>query len=73
MNFYQCKLRRGAGFATFWIEERGAKVGARVELLKPKEFWEVLEVYRPPMTEEQLSAKQRNDRNALPSIVGARG
>lgn len=73
MNLYQCKLQRGTGVITCWIEERGAKVGYRVEILPDKNWWDVVEVYQPPMTKEQLSAKQRNDRNALPSIVPAKG
>jgi hypothetical protein len=71
--WYQCRLRHDDGGETIaWIEERGAKVGdrpTRVELTTADgDFWEVIEVFQPPMKGEALRQKQANDRNALPSI-----
>lgn len=71
--YYQCEMKRGDARTVGWIEERGAKVGSRVELKSADgEFWEVVEVYQPGLQEAQLRAKQANDRNALPSIAGNR-
>lgn len=61
----QCRLRKaskvGAGFAyqTAWIEQRGAKQGARVELKPSGEMWTVDMVYGVELEEEQLKENQR--------------
>ena len=70
--WYQCKFRGADGGETVaWIEERGASVGAMVELVTADgKFWEVLEVYEPPMNGAALREKQTKDRNSLPSIIG---
>lgn len=69
--FYQCELTAKDGAKTkAWIDERGAKEGALVELLTADgKFWTVEKVYQPGLTGEALRQKQANDRNALPSIV----
>lgn len=73
-TYFQCMMRRGPGGAETtigWIEARGAKVGARVELLdleRPQDFWTVAEVWQPPMDKAALQAKQGRDRNAFASI-----
>lgn len=70
--FYQCRLSRGIEKTVGWIPERGAIVGAQVELLEfGKELWKVDEVFNTPMTQTQLSDKQRRDRGSLSSLVGA--
>lgn len=51
-----------------WIEERGAKVGASVELVGDG-FWTVTAVYNH-MTGEALRDKQQKDRGSLPSTIG---
>lgn len=70
--YYQCKLRRGTEETVGWIEARGAKLGARVELLdmdRPKELWTVQQVaYSAPMEKAALQAKQAHDRKGFPSI-----
>ena len=69
--YRQCRMRRGEAVTTGWIPERGAKVGAEVELLTGDgEFWKVEAVFDPPLTESALRAKQTADRNSLPSIAG---
>ncbi len=70
--YYQCKLRNGSAETVGWVEERGAKVGADVELAEDGSFWRVLEVWQPGLDEVALRSKQKNDRNALPSLVGKR-
>lgn len=70
----QCKFQHGNAFTVAWIDERGAIVGKDVELVTADgKFWRVVEVYEPGMDESVLRAKQKMDRNALPSIVGQKG
>lgn len=72
-TYFQCRLARGTERTTGWLEARGARQGLRVQLLdmdRPGELWEVVEVYAAPLSKSQLTAKQLRDRNALPSIVG---
>jgi hypothetical protein len=45
---YQCLLRQGDTRSIAWIEERGAKVGACVEIKGEDGLWDVAEVYEPP-------------------------
>lgn len=72
--WFQCRFRKGPAETVAWIEERGARVGALVELKTADgEQWEVVEVYSPGLDGATLRAKQANDRNALPSIVGTKG
>lgn len=72
--FYQCEMTRDGAKTIGWIDERGAKVGYEVELLTGDgKFWRVTKVFHPGMTEQALHTKQRNDRNSLPSLVGAKG
>lgn len=74
--YYQCKLERykvhdSAEVTVGWIEARGAKIGARVELLdlsNPKDLWTVVEVGAHPLDKKTLQAKQAADRKSLPSI-----
>lgn len=77
MKYFQCVLRKltddpyGAAETVAWIEERGAKEGLEVELKSlDGEFWRVHKVYGIGLDAQALLAKQANDRNALPSIVG---
>ena len=69
-TYYQCRLRRAESETIGWIEERGAKVGASVELKTADgERWDVVEVFTPGLDAAKLREKQQNDRNALPSIA----
>lgn len=71
IQYYQCKLSmvRMPGRHTIgWIEKRGAKVGAKVEMLPSKEFWEVIEVFDHGMPEDMLKEHQRNHRKSFASI-----
>ena len=73
-TYFQCRMRHGSSETVGWIEERGAKVGARVELKSADSaFWDVVDVARPGLDEAKLREKQSNDRNALPSIIGQVG
>ncbi len=67
-TYRMCGLAQGNQRSTGWIEERGAKLGARVEIEELGGFWEVTGVGLTEMTREQLSAKQRADRASCQSI-----
>lgn len=67
-QYFQCRLRRGDTETIGWIEARGAKVGASVELLPSREWWEVTEVYEHGLPEEDLKKLQSMHRRSLPSI-----
>jgi hypothetical protein len=71
MRFYQCRFRRGAERTVAWIEERGAKVGAWVDLesLDEGEPWEVEAVFDAPLEDRSLKDLQRLNRKSLSSIM----
>ena len=71
-QYFQCRLRRGDSETVGWIEARGAKVGASVELLPAREMWEVVEVFDHGIPREMLKEQQRLHRNSLPSVEGMR-
>jgi hypothetical protein len=67
-QYFQCRLRRGDSHTTGWIEARGAKVGATVELLPSREMWEVAQVYAHGLPEDVLKEQQKLNRGSLPSV-----
>lgn len=66
MRFYQW-LRQGDATTVGWIEERGARLGARVEVPECGGLWRVAAVYQPPLDAETLREKQRIDRKGMPT------
>lgn len=67
-QFQQCRLTRDGQEMTAWIEARGAKPGATVELLPSRELWTVAEVYDHALPEDVLKESQRLNRRSLPSV-----
>lgn len=67
-TYYQCHLTRGCTETTRWIEGRGAKVGATVEVLPDRELWTVTKVFHPGLPESVLRDNQRLNRGSLPSV-----
>lgn len=67
-QFQQCRLRRGTAETVGWIEKRGARRGARVELLPSRELWDVVEVFAHTLPEDSLRETQRLNRRSLPSV-----
>jgi hypothetical protein len=69
--FAQCKFRRGTERTVAWIEARGAKVGARVELKTLDDLgpWIVEAVFGAPLAAEALETLQRLNRKSLSSIM----
>jgi hypothetical protein len=53
---------------TGWIEARGAKVGAAVQLLPSGDMWDVAEVFKRGLPENLLKEHQRLNRGSLPSV-----
>lgn len=66
----QCELSRGSERTILWIDNRGAIEGASVELVGSG-MWRVETVYPTDVSSTDIREKQRMDRNALPSIIGA--
>lgn len=70
-KYFQCELIHGDRVMVAWIEDRGARVGARVEIKADADrLWWVRKVYTPGIEHSALLKKQANDRNSLPSIIG---
>lgn len=68
-NYFQCTLRHENTTTSGWIEERGARIGAKVELeRKSGVFWDVVAVYGPALPENMLREHQRMNRGSLPSV-----
>ena len=67
-EYLQCRLTNGTMYTHGWIEKRGAKVGAKVDVLDLDGLWEVLDVGSYSMTSEELSEKERARRNGSKSI-----
>lgn len=68
-NYRMCALSQGAQRTMGWIEDRGAKVGASVEIKELGGFWTVTSVGETSLTQQQLREKQSRDRNAFASIT----
>lgn len=71
MLYYQCRFRRGSERTVAWIEARGAKLGAQVELttLDDNGPWVVEDVSRASLKEDALKDLQRLNRKSLSSIM----
>lgn len=71
MLYHQCRFRRGSERTVAWIEARGAKLGAQVELetLDDEGPWTVEAVLGAPLKAEALKEMQRLNRKSLSSIM----
>jgi len=75
MKYYQCRMHQeseeiaGRYVLVAWIEEKGAKKGARVELKGENGLWFV-DAVGACMDEADLRGKQLADRRSLKSITG---
>lgn len=68
MLFHQCRLQQDGATVVGWIEARGARIGARVEVPDLGGLWRVTAVYQPPLDAAWLRKKQRIDRKGMPTI-----
>lgn len=67
-QYLQCRMTRDTFETTGWIEARGARVGAIVELLPSRNRWTVAEVFDHELPEDVLRSTQRLNRRSLPSV-----
>lgn len=69
-KYFQCDLSHGSGRQTGYIEERGAKLGASVELggKGTNDFWTVDSVSDKFLFSHQLKGLQDNYREGFNSI-----
>jgi len=68
MRYFQCTLRQGTTTTIGWIEERGARVGVRVDVPELGGLWDVVTVDRHALPAAWLHEKQRKDRKGMPDI-----
>jgi hypothetical protein len=64
----QCLLRQGDERIVAWIEQRGARLGVRVEIEGEPGPWEVVGVYQPLRTATWLGENARRVHKGLPSL-----
>jgi hypothetical protein len=70
VKYHQCRMKEvdGSRETIGWIEERGAKLGAEVELKEFGAFFKVLSVSEMAYDGDELREKQNRDRNAFASL-----
>lgn len=76
MMYHQCRMEQhrddGTKFVTVgWIEARGAKVGARIELKGEDGLWTVISSGGAGVEVEVLRAKQAQSHKGWASLVDA--
>jgi hypothetical protein len=66
LKYYQCRMEQeqpdGKAIIVAWIEEKGAKVGNRVELKGEDGLWTVIHKTNHPLEGDKLIEKQAMDR-----------
>lgn len=67
-TYRMCGLLQNNVHTVGWIEDRGTKVGASVEIPELGGFWEVISVGTVTKTAKEMADKQRMDRNSFKSI-----
>lgn len=67
-QYQQCLLRQGTRQTTRWIPSRGSRVGASVEMLPERDWWDVVKVYGIVLPADVLKSHQLLNRNSLPSV-----
>ena len=65
---FQCLLEQGNARSVAWIEERGARVGARVEIKGEHGLWDVAAVYQPARSAAWLHENASRVHRGTPSI-----
>lgn len=68
MKMFQCTLRQSNAIEIAWIEARGAKAGAFVEISALGGLWRVEQVGSIGIDADWLREKQRVDRKGMPDI-----
>lgn len=72
MKYYQCEFQKLTTEGTIktvgWIEERGAKKGALVELKDETGLWTVTNVSTPGINKEEFLETKKKSRTKLASL-----
>jgi hypothetical protein len=72
-RFRQCGLTQGNQRQVGWIEERGAKLGARVEIEELGGFWEVTGVGDTVLSKSQMREQEARARQPFTALKSYRG
>ena len=73
VNYRQCGLAQDRSRVIGWIEERGAKMGARVEIEELGGFWEVVGVGDTVRTKSEVQEAQNRARQPFCALKSYRG
>ena len=72
-HYFQCRLEKetseGLERTVGWIEERGAKVGAKVTLKGEEGWWTVATVATPGLNSAQFMQQKEKSRVKLGSLL----
>lgn len=73
VNYRQCGLAQDRSRVIGWIEERGAKLGARVEIDELGGFWEVVGVGSTVKTKAEVHDQESRARQPFTALKSYRG
>lgn len=68
-----CGLSQGNARAQGWIEERGAKVGVRVEIEELGGLWDVTGVGDTVLSKEEMRDREARSRQSFTAMKSYRG
>lgn len=68
-----CGLAQGNSRSQGWIEERGAKLGARVEIEELGGFWDVTGVGETVRTKSEVREAESRGRQSFTALKSYRG
>jgi hypothetical protein len=72
VNYRQCGLTQNGSRVIGWIEERGAKVGARVEIDELGGLWEVTNVGEGQRSKSEVHEAENRARKPFSSLAAYR-
>lgn len=72
-RYRQCGLAQGEARSVGWIEERGAKIGARVEIEELGGFWLVTGVGDTVLSKAEMREKESRSRQSFTALKSYRG
>lgn len=73
VNYKQCGLAQNGSRVVGWIEERGAKLGARVSIEELGGFWEVIGVGDTVRTKAEVHNVEARARQPFTALKSYRG
>lgn len=72
-NYRLCGLAQGNARAQGWIEDRGAKLGASVEIKELGGFWKVIGVGESAISKAEMHEKESRSRQPFTALKSYRG